>query len=74
MAISGKSEALIPDTNLLLAAARALGLLKKPPVAAVHEFVLQVREGGGKGPASWLAVLSAGRSCGMLPAGGSPAV
>ncbi|KXZ51879.1 hypothetical protein GPECTOR_11g314 [Gonium pectorale] len=40
-AVSCSSTALVPSGNLLLGLGRVLGLLKKPPVAAIHEFVLQ---------------------------------
>ncbi|GLC33999.1 hypothetical protein PLESTM_000142600 [Pleodorina starrii] len=39
--ISCSSTALVPSGNLLLSLGRAVGLIKKPPVAAIHEFVLQ---------------------------------
>lgn len=39
------SEALSVDGNLLLAALRAVGLLKRPAVGAVHEFVLRAPDG-----------------------------
>lgn len=60
VAVSAGSEALIAETNLLLAAARALGLIKNPPVQAVHEFVLQVRRGAARGAgARWAAGVGA---------------
>ncbi|GIL63825.1 hypothetical protein Vafri_17820 [Volvox africanus] len=40
-AISCSSTALVPSGNLLFSLGRAVGLIKKPPVAAIHEFVLQ---------------------------------
>ena len=43
--VSCKSDALAPGNNPVIAAARALGLWKKQPVAAVHEFVLQAPDG-----------------------------
>ncbi|EFJ52995.1 hypothetical protein VOLCADRAFT_85808 [Volvox carteri f. nagariensis] len=39
--VSCSSTALVPSGNLLLTLSRAVGLIKKPPVAAIHEFVLQ---------------------------------
>ncbi|KAG2493008.1 hypothetical protein HYH03_008672 [Edaphochlamys debaryana] len=43
--VSCKSTALVPQGNILLALGRALGVLRKPPVAAIHEFVLQAPDG-----------------------------
>lgn len=45
---SCKSEALQPASNPLLAAARAVGLLKKGPVAAVQELVVQPPQGNSR--------------------------
>lgn len=43
--VSCKSEALQGSSNLLYAAARAVGIIKKAPPAAVHEFVVQAPDG-----------------------------
>lgn len=40
--ISCSSTALVSQGNLLLSLGRAVRLIKQPPVAAIHEFVLQV--------------------------------
>lgn len=42
---SCSSEALQAAGNLLLTAARAVGLIKKPPVAAVHTFIVRAPDG-----------------------------
>ncbi len=41
-AVSVNSTALQAPGNILLGLVRAIGLVKKPPVAAIHEFVLKV--------------------------------
>lgn len=45
---SCSSEALQPASNPLLVAARAVGLLRKPPVAAVHELVVTAPNGNSR--------------------------
>ncbi len=40
-----KSEALQPSAGLLQAALRALGVLRRPPAAAVHEYAVQAPDG-----------------------------
>lgn len=45
---STSSEAQQPASNPILAAARAVGLLRKPPVAAVHELVVQAPNGNSR--------------------------
>lgn len=46
-AVSVNSTALQAPGNILLGLVRAIGLVKKPPVAAIHEFVLKVGEQDG---------------------------
>ncbi|MEW5310459.1 MAG: hypothetical protein WDW38_002256 [Sanguina aurantia] len=43
--VSCRSEALLQSSNPLWIAARALGLIRTPPVAALHEFVSQAPDG-----------------------------
>ena len=43
--VSVTSEALVSQQSLLLAAARAANLWRKPPLAAVHQMVVQAPDG-----------------------------
>jgi hypothetical protein len=43
--VSVTSEALVAQQSLLLAAARAANNLRKPPLAAVHQMVVQAPDG-----------------------------
>lgn len=43
--VTTSSEALQPTTGLLFAALRAVGVLRRPAPAAVHEFVVQAPDG-----------------------------